>query len=124
MERKRSLERTALIVSIISLCTCSLGFILGVAGVIMSLIILTDKTGKYPDKKKGIIAFVLSIASLIIMIIIISSSGVTEDNTTEETTVIEETVENEETDVEEPKEIEISRTEEKTKKDASMQNSV
>lgn len=72
LQNQSKLDTVALVISIIALLLCSGCFIFGILGLILSIIVLADNTGKFRSKTKGCIALALSILSLILMIVFIS----------------------------------------------------
>ncbi len=83
-QSKVDLGLIALIISIISFFTCSSCFFLGIAGLVLSLLVILDNKGRY-NKTQGYIALSLSIVSIIMMlgmlVILMLSGG---SNRTEE----------------------------------------
>lgn len=78
-QKKYVLDTVALVISIISVFTCSSCFMLGIAGLILSLIVILDGKGKY-NKTKGVISLILSIVSLLLMIVLMVFLGKTDTN--------------------------------------------
>lgn len=83
-QNQNVLDLIALIIAIISFFTCSSCFMLGIAGVVLSLLVLFDNK-KQHNKTMGYVALSLSVLSIIFMIVIalfigMSDSGDSRNN--------------------------------------------
>lgn len=76
-QRKPIMDIVALVIGILSVLTCSGCFVLGITGLVLSIIVLVDNSGKYVKKTKAIVAMVLSIISILMLIIAITFGSFT-----------------------------------------------
>lgn len=98
-KKKPIMDIVALVTGILSLLTCSGCFVLGITGLVLSIIVLVDNSGKYVKKTKAIVAMVLSIISILMLIVAMTFGSFT-DTTVDESKPMESRSQTNEEDTE------------------------